>query len=251
MPEGVTYEPHTNSCRKMHSWETEPILQPGESPSTLEQFPTNNKVYHFHPNMFVRQMKRLGTERAPWMKIAKDEIGTKAYKMGHNPKISEYFNASTNGKGWNDDTNWCGAFISWCVKQVDFKPPKFSARAAMWQFWKQIDIPIYGAIAVRDNGPNDLVDITNPVAEKRTYGGAGHVTFVVGISKDGNYYFCLGGNQGGERKARHVKISKYHKDKIDWFVIPPSYNPDKSEYDLTVMKDSDDIEILNDNNTKN
>ena len=60
MPEGVTYEPHTNSCRKMHSWETEPILQPGESPSTLEQFPTNNKVYHFHPNMFVRQMKRMG-----------------------------------------------------------------------------------------------------------------------------------------------------------------------------------------------
>ena len=59
MPEGVTYEPHTNSCRKMHSWETEPILQPGESPSTLEQFPTNNKVYHFHPNMFVRQMRRL------------------------------------------------------------------------------------------------------------------------------------------------------------------------------------------------
>ena len=61
MPEGVTYEPHTNSCRKMHSWETEPILQPGESPSTLEQFPTNNKVYHFHPNMFVRQMKRMGS----------------------------------------------------------------------------------------------------------------------------------------------------------------------------------------------
>ena len=45
----------------MHSWETEPILQPGESPSTLEQFPTNNKVYHFHPNMFVRQMKRMGS----------------------------------------------------------------------------------------------------------------------------------------------------------------------------------------------
>ena len=61
MPEGVTYEPHTNSCRKMHSWETEPILQPGESPSTLEQFPTNNKVYHFHPNMFVRQMRRMST----------------------------------------------------------------------------------------------------------------------------------------------------------------------------------------------
>ncbi len=191
------------------------------------------------------------SDRVPWMKFAIKEIGTKAYKVGHNPRISEYFNASTNGKGWNDDTNWCGAFVSWCVKQAEFEPPKISARAAMWQFWKQIDKPIYGAIAVRDNGPNDPVDITNPILSKRTYGGAGHVTFIVGISEDGNYYFCLGGNQGGQRKARHVKISKYHKSKIDWFVVPPNYKPTQSEYNLKVMKDNDGIEILNDSNTKN
>ena len=93
MPEGVTYEPHTNSCRKMHSWETEPILQPGESPSTLEQFPTNNKVYHFHPNMFVRQMRRLGDGLniqvgIEWLEsiaVTKDDLGKDSnyYKVSY------------------------------------------------------------------------------------------------------------------------------------------------------------------------
>ena len=48
-----------------------------------------------------------------------------------------------------------------------------------------------------------------------------------------------------------MKISKYHKDKIDWFVVPPEYTPSESEHTLKVMKDTDDIEILDESNTRN
>ncbi len=58
MPEGWTYDPILQKSRKMYSWETQSNPQPrGEN--DLEPFPTDTKVYHFHPNAFVEQMRRL------------------------------------------------------------------------------------------------------------------------------------------------------------------------------------------------
>ena len=107
----------------------------------------------------------------------------------------------------------------------------------MWQFWKQLDRPIYGAAAVIDWGENDLAE-----ANGKNVGGDGHITFVVGESSDGKHYYCLGGNQGGVKGARTVKISKYEKSVIDWFVVPPSYEPTKEEYNLKIMTDETDID---------
>ena len=176
--------------------------------------------------------------KAPWMPFAISEIGQKAIAgKENNPRINDYFNASSNGKGWDEQNDWCGAFASWVFAQAGYTPPPLSCRAAMWQFWKQLDRPIYGAAAVIDWGENDLAE-----SNGSHIGGRGHITFVVGESSDGKYYYCLGGNQGGVEGARMVKISKFEKSEIDWFVIPPSYEPTKEEYNLKIMADEADID---------
>ena len=176
--------------------------------------------------------------KAPWMPFAISEIGQKAIAgKENNPRINDYFNASSNGKGWDEQNDWCGAFASWVFAQAGYTPPPLSCRAAMWQFWKQLDRPIYGAAAVIDWGENDLAE-----SNGSHIGGRGHITFVMGESSDGKYYYCLGGNQGGVEGARMVKISKFEKSEIDWFVIPPSYEPTKEEYNLKIMADEADID---------
>lgn len=187
-----------------------------------------------------KNIKQSNTKsKAPWMPYALKEIGQRAI-LGNinNQRINEYFNASTNGKGLNEATNWCGAFASWCMVQSGYNPPPLSCRAAMWQFWKK-DKPIYGSAAVIDWDSNESAKVNG---EKGAVGGAGHITFVIGISKDGNYYYCVGGNQGGVKGARTVKISKYSKTDIDWFVIPPEYNPQPEEYKLKIMTSEADID---------
>ncbi len=58
MPEGWTYDPILNKSRMMYGWEKQSNPQPrGEN--DLEPFPIDTKVYHFHPNAFVEQMRRI------------------------------------------------------------------------------------------------------------------------------------------------------------------------------------------------
>ncbi|AWK05192.1 hypothetical protein HYN56_13505 [Flavobacterium crocinum] len=184
--------------------------------------------------------------KAPWMPFALKEIGQKAILGSeNNSRITEYFNASTNGKGLNEGTNWCGAFASWCFTQAGYTPPALSCRAAMWQFWKQ-DKPIYGSAAVIDWNDNQLAKENG---KNGAVGGDGHITFVVGISEDGKHYYCVGGNQGGAKGARTVKISKYSKKDIDWFVIPPNYIPTNEEYKLKVMNSEADLDTASSTRT--
>lgn len=184
--------------------------------------------------------------KAPWMPFALKEIGQKAILGSeNNSRITEYFNASTNGKGLNEGTNWCGAFASWCFTQAGYTPPALSCRAAMWQFWKQ-DKPIYGSAAVIDWNDNQLAKENG---KNGAVGGDGHITFVVGISEDGKHYYCVGGNQGGAKGARTVKISKYSKKDIDWFVIPPNYTPTNEEYKLKVMNSEADLDTASSTRT--
>jgi uncharacterized protein (TIGR02594 family) len=181
---------------------------------------------------------KLDGRKAPWMIFALNEIGQQAVKGEiNNKRITEYFNSSTNGKGLNEGTNWCGAFVSWCFSKASYIPPPLSCRAAMWQFWKKSK-PIYGAAAVIDWNGNELA---KPNGQNQAVGGDGHITFVIGISEDEKYYYCVGGNQGGVSGARKVSISKYSKAVIDWFVIPPDYTPEKEEYNLKIMHSVTDI----------
>ena len=217
-------------------------------------------------------------ERIPWMKYAFEEIRRKICAISgkkSNPRIDEYFNATTNGKGLDDNINWCGAFISWCFAQAGYdyeysynknsetykkkRLQENSCRAVLWSWegsklaspWKKIKTPIMGAVAVRENVKGTEID-----PENSKYGSDGHVTFVIGETDNGKYYYCLGGNQGGKKGARCVQVSKYPKlnekneDYFSYFLIPPDYIL-THEDTLPIMSDDKDIEIGNDKNSRN
>ena len=218
------------------------------------------------------------TERIPWMKYAFEEVRREVCAVpgkNSNPRIEEYFNSTTNGAGLDDNTNWCGAFISWCFVQdgYDYKYaydensesskekriPEYSCRAALWGWkdsglapaWKKIKTPVMGAIAIRESIKGIEID-----PENSKFGSDGHINFVIGETDDGKYYYCLGGNQGGKKGARCVQVSKYPKlDEnneayFSHFLVPPDYLLTEEDI-LPKLSDDKDIEIGNDKNSRN
>jgi len=132
----------------------------------------------------------------PWMAKAKGELekGIKESKNGSNPEIEKYFVETTLGKQ-PDDIAWCGAFVSWCIKESHgaHMPVVFSARAADWlKNGSALAGPQYGAIVV-----------TKALAA----GSSGHVGFV--SSWDGTNVTILGGNQGDA-----VSLRDFHIDAV-------------------------------------
>ena len=148
-----------------------------------------------------------------WIDIAEKEIGVKEIPgRGSNPRIEQYHSAAGGG-GWSDDVPWCASFVSFVMQKAGYKLPKYPARALSWlKFGKSAYRPVYGAIAVK----------------KRK--GGGHVTFVVGKSKDGKYLYCLGGNQSDE-----VNIRRYRASIFKDFRIPIDYDKNKAPK-LAVLK---------------
>ena len=154
---------------------------------------------------------------------AKSQLGVKEIIGSEsNPKIIEYYKAANyRPRGVNkfnemDDSKstnaWCACFVAWTMKQHNYTLPKGPAAAKSWKlFGKKIDLPVYGAIAVKS----------------RT--GGGHVAFVLGKSSDGNYYYVLGGNQGDE-----VNVRKYHKSVWTTFVVPEDF--DETQQTLPIYK---------------
>ena len=142
---------------------------------------------------------------APWMKTAMNAIGQKEIPgPKNNPRVMEYHEAagsySTGDSGKYDA--WCAGFVSWVMKKHGFTPPQKAMRALSWRdFGKSVTKPIFGAIGIK---------------ERR---GGGHVSFVVGQSRDGMLLYMLGGNQNNE-----VNVSQYKRS--DWikFVIPSNYD---------------------------
>ena len=142
--------------------------------------------------------KELG---APWIDTAQVEIGQKETAgVKVNPRILEYFKAS---KFWGEDDTgaknaWCGSFAAWVLMKHGFTPPKNSFRAKAWlNFGQSLDKPVYGALGIK------------------TRTGGGHVSFIVGQSTDGAYYYMLGGNQGDA-----VNVTKYAASVWSGFVFP-------------------------------
>lgn len=130
------------------------------------------------------------------MAKVKDELakGIKEFKNGSNPEIEKYFVETTLGKQ-PDDIAWCGAFVSWCIKESHgaHMPIVFSARAADWlKNGSALAGPQYGAIVV-----------TKPLAA----GSSGHVGFV--SSWDATNVTILGGNQGDA-----VSLRDFHIDAV-------------------------------------
>jgi uncharacterized protein (TIGR02594 family) len=145
-----------------------------------------------------KQNKELG---APWIDTAQQEIGVREFPgKKANPRILEYFKAS---KFWEkDDTGeknaWCGSFAAWVLIKHGFTPPRDAFRAKEWlNFGQSLDKPVYGALGIK--------------ARK----GGGHVSFIVGQSKDGSKYYMLGGNQDDA-----VIVKEYSASVWSNFVFP-------------------------------
>ena len=123
---------------------------------------------------------RVDDERvAPWMRVARAEMGVRKFPEGSsNPRITGY-HAGTNIAGYDDKANWCSSFVHWTLAGVGIAGTG-SALARSWLAWGEpLDAPRPGCIAVlwRDD----------PGSWK------GHVAFFV--REDGDDVLLLGGNQ--------------------------------------------------------
>ena len=147
--------------------------------------------------------------KAPdYVKIALKEVGI--YEIPgklHSARVLEY-QATTYGKYSDDETPWCGAFVSWVTKQAGIDHGlKTPERAKEWSnFGYAVNEPTLGSIAVKSRV------------------GGGHVCIVVGKDKNGKL-LCVGGNQNNE-----VNIHAYDKTVFESF-----RNYDKMHYALQTI----------------
>jgi len=121
---------------------------------------------------------------APWMDIARKEVGQKEIVgRGDNPRSLSY-HSSTTLKATNDETPWCSSFVNWCLKKVG-RIGTNSAAAGSWLQWGMPSGPVAGAIVV----------ICSSKATDRSFSTSGaHVGFL--IEESATHYRLLGGNQG-------------------------------------------------------
>jgi len=158
----------------------------------------------------LRITKNLGSEKihkalsiyfsnkspSKYIDIAKKELGVREGK--NNNRILKYHKVS--GGFTSVKTPWCGSFVNWVMEKSGYKTVKGASRAKNWiKFGVKTTIPYYGSIAIKNRK------------------GGGHVTFVVGKSKNGKYLYCLGGNQGDA-----VTIRKYRANVFTDFRLPKS-----------------------------
>lgn len=133
----------------------------------------------------------------PWLAIALGEVGVKEWPgiVSANPRIVGYLQSTTlpPAMAANDQTDWCSAFVNWCVEQAGIEGTD-SAAARSWFTWgRAITAPVRGCIAVFE----------------RPEGGAqaGHVGFYMGETT--TKVKVLGGNQTDE-----VNIGTQLKDRL-------------------------------------
>ena len=116
---------------------------------------------------------------APWMRVARGELGVRSFAAGSsNPRVTEY-HAGTNIAGYDDKASWCSSFAQWSLARAGIAGTG-SALARSWLAWGEpLDAPRHGCIAVlwRDD----------------PQGWKGHVGFFVRF--DGDDVVLLGGNQ--------------------------------------------------------
>ena len=221
-----------------------PVGQTITIPDTKEKPPTTADTYkkRLHQSSKSKSDKDVKSKPKkkckcvppPWMKIAKGEIGVQRYrnqhKKGDNPRIMEYHKTAFNNTKvkYTEKTSWCGSFVNWTMEQAGYKGVKSPAWALNWRkFGKRCDRPVYGAIGVKKRIVFRKVKdkATGRITTKRYV--YGHVSFFVGKSKDGKYYYMLGGNQTGASK---VIVEKYPKKVWDQgFYVPKDYDCSKCE----------------------
>jgi uncharacterized protein (TIGR02594 family) len=150
-----------------------------------------------------------GEGEAPWMSIAKAELGVHEYAAPgkHNDRIIEYHAASENLRGKEvaskDETPWCSSFVNWVLEQAGYEGTQH-ALASSWLNWTdgtKLTKAKFGAITV-------ITKKGGHGHDKATGSSTGnHVAFLV--SAGASSLRLLGGNQGDAVKYSNFSLKYY------------------------------------------
>ena len=126
---------------------------------------------------------------------AVEEYGVGNFEKSNNPEVIKYFKETGFGYIKTDETNWCAAFVNYCVKQNGYKyPHSLTARSWLGQGKK-----------VTDPKTGDIIIFWR---EKKN-GWKGHVAFFVQADKEKGLIYCYGGNQDGK-----VCVKAYPEERV-------------------------------------
>ena len=149
------------------------------------------------------------TDACPWIDHALREMGTRQKRGARsNPDVVKYLatcDSRTGSDLESDETDWCSAFVNWCLAQEGFVGTNHT-RARSWIRWGlgfRLVQPRFGAIAV-------LTRTSDKSLKPR---GKGHVAFL--WSHIGDKLYLLGGNQG-----KKVQIKPYPADNLLVYMWP-------------------------------
>jgi hypothetical protein len=151
-----------------------------------------------HKTMMREAIKRLHSGTAPWLDNLADVYGENEMRKDGEENESVK-NLLKKGGSMEDarEEPWCGHALSDAMKRAKIPPPQIPSRAGSWNQW--------GAAGGLNIG--DVYHISYPK-------GGGHVTTVLGVSKDGTQVFCLGGNQNGALNISAYPISTFQNAKV-------------------------------------
>ena len=109
-----------------------------------------------------------------------------------NPTIISY--ARDSGFMWvsNDETAWCAIFMNWVAMKDGYERTHLPNARSWLKIGEKIETPHVGDVVIFKRGNSTW---------------QGHVALFVRV--DGEYIYCLGGNQSNQ-----VKISKYKKSDL-------------------------------------
>ena len=153
-----------------------------------------------------------------WIIEAKKHIGVKEVKNTNTSKEieewQEYLLNTPVKKGhWLYGVAWCGTFVAYCLKKNNIAIPKHWYRALDYvNAGAKLTKPCYGCVAVK------------------TREGGGHVTFVVGKTKQGKLV-CLGGNQGNSVCYATYDVNSFKE--FRWY--GRTSTPLQERYDLPTL----------------
>lgn len=146
----------------------------------------------------------MAAEKAPWLKIARREMGQRETvgHNDHNPRIIAY-HATTSYAAKADEVPWCSSFVNWVLKESGVDGTD-SAAAASWLDWGQNTEAKQGAVTV----------IYMKNANRSLSSSGNHVGFL--LRETSSHYVILGGNQGDQVKESYYPKTSWQLRGYRW-----------------------------------
>lgn len=165
----------------------------------LKQLGTIERAVEAATSLIEHEAAREFGGRAPWMDIARAELGVRELPGDANEaQVLAYLATCHRSAGGNlgdwaagrDQTPWCSAFVNWCLLRAGIEGTR-NAAARSWLVWgEECHPPRPGAIAVL------------------TRDGGGHVAFVDSVDEVAGTVALHGGNQGNAVSVKPYPLSR-------------------------------------------